>query len=796
VRARYLCALLLVTGGCRCQSGLTTPEVDPLRLQPASLDFGRVYVGGQRSLTLTLSNPARVAQPYEAVVAPPFFLNPSSGSVGAGSDVVISVTFSPSVAAPFTAVLLGTALSGTGLAPLDCGDAGACTAIGFDADAGACVSTTLPDGMDCTGSFACFTKAACLSGACVGAIDTCDDGNACTIDSCGALGCAHTDAIFTCPWPQNPCQIPTCDPSSGCGITNAPDGTLCGARDCSTAQVCINGQCVIRPAPQTAACVDIVAGTPGSPGWADGFGVNARFSQYPGLATDRSGNVWVADLENAEIRRVTPSGQVDTIAGVHWETGNTDGFRDRARLMLPSQIVVDSHGNLFIADSALCQDAARIRKMTPQGLVTTFAGGILTAQRDGIGPAAGFACIGGIAIGPDDVLWVADLESIRRVSPSGEVTTWLSPPHPVTFTLGSIASQAQLDSTVLRVTTGLAVAPEGLWVGLTRYPWASGALAWSPPFQGDPGAIAIAPDGTLALPGLGSLLLPTGQRVSLPPLGTIWSMAWRGDGKWVAAIAHFENGTRLVTIDPTDMSVAPLAGPEDPIGTFNGPSGVLDLPDGTVLVGVGQGIDTVDAGQVVPWWRGAAVADLALQSDGSPVGVGGSAIMTMVGGNLSKTPTPDFLLSVAVCEGRVAVGGPNSVRWLDGGNLYPGTTALGCDGAGGLVLASANFPAVIDLLADGGERILEADVGPYDGGSGDGFGSDVRLGVVSGIARDPVSGDWFIASQEPFNAIRQMTQLGVVRTVAGLSDPPQRIFVEDGGTLLVTVPSAVLRIRP
>src|SRR5712675_1171564 len=86
-------------------------------------------------------------------------------------------------------------------------------------------------------------------------------------------------------------------------------------------------------------------------GSADGTGSAARFSQPSGVATDSSGNVYVADSYNHTIRKITPAGVVTTLAGLAGITGSADGTGSAARFSHPWGMATDSSGNVYVADS-------------------------------------------------------------------------------------------------------------------------------------------------------------------------------------------------------------------------------------------------------------------------------------------------------------------------------------------------------------------------------------------------------------------------------------------------------------
>jgi sugar lactone lactonase YvrE len=173
--------------------------------------------------------------------------------------------------------------------------------------------------------------------------------------------------------------------------------------------------------------VGTLAGLAGSPGSVDApAGGEARFRTPAGLAVDAAGNVYVADQNDHTIRKIdpdaTPTGTVTTLAGLAGTSGSADGSGSAARFYLPSGIAVDGAGTLYVADSI----NETIRRITPAGTVTTFAGlaGVFGIE-DGTGSAARFTLPFGIAVGPGGRIIVADTanHTIRAITSARVVTT-------------------------------------------------------------------------------------------------------------------------------------------------------------------------------------------------------------------------------------------------------------------------------------------------------------------------------------------------------------------------------------
>lgn len=154
-------------------------------------------------------------------------------------------------------------------------------------------------------------------------------------------------------------------------------------------------------------------------GYKDGVGDAALFNNPNGLTMDAAANLYVADTTNSRIRKITPDGVVTTLAGS--TQGYLDGTGTGARFSGVSGLVSDTAGNLYVADSS----SNRIRKVTPAGVVSTFAGASVSGKADGVGSAATFYNPTGLAIDYEGTLYVADTGNhrIRKISPNGVVTT-------------------------------------------------------------------------------------------------------------------------------------------------------------------------------------------------------------------------------------------------------------------------------------------------------------------------------------------------------------------------------------
>jgi sugar lactone lactonase YvrE len=168
--------------------------------------------------------------------------------------------------------------------------------------------------------------------------------------------------------------------------------------------------------------VTTLAGTPGQFGSTDGTGSAARFNFPVDVAVDSAGNVYVTDATNSTIRKITPAGAVTTLAGSAFQFGATDGPGAAARFFRPYGIAVDGAGNIFVSEGG----NHLIRRITPDGVVSTFAGAAgISGFVNGTGSAARFNEPWGLALDGSGNLYVADSgnNAIRRITPAGVVTT-------------------------------------------------------------------------------------------------------------------------------------------------------------------------------------------------------------------------------------------------------------------------------------------------------------------------------------------------------------------------------------
>jgi sugar lactone lactonase YvrE len=160
-------------------------------------------------------------------------------------------------------------------------------------------------------------------------------------------------------------------------------------------------------------------------GYSDGSGSAASFNTPSGLTIEPAGNLILADTGNNAIRRITPQGDVTTVAGDRF-AGFHDGTSLDARFNGPIGVTVDAGGRIIVADTY----NDRIRAIQPDGRVVTLAGDGQPGADDGPSDQARFDTPCGVAVDPAGNIYVADTGngSVRMISPAGLVSTLTSTP--------------------------------------------------------------------------------------------------------------------------------------------------------------------------------------------------------------------------------------------------------------------------------------------------------------------------------------------------------------------------------
>lgn len=499
------------------------------------------------------------------------------------------------------------------------------------------------------------------------------------------------------------------------------------------------------------------AGTRGGPGRTDGIAAEARFWSPSAVATDASGNVYVADTENHTIRRVTSSGVVTTVAGVAGQSGFANGFGAAARFKRPGGIAVDASGNVYVAD-----ENHVVRKIAAGGLVTTFAGNAaISGHTDGTGTAARFFLIFGMAFDSAGNLYVAEYgtHTIRKITPAAVVTTIAGTPD-VSGSANGTGSAALFNRpnslavdatsnvyvtefashTIRKITPAAVVTTVAGSTGVCGYADGVGTSA-----------VFCAPRG-IAVDSAGDLYVADGSnfriRKVLAASGTVSTFAGSGS---------------LASIDGAGTSAA-----------FMGVQSVASDASNNLYVPEGNG-HTIR--KITP---AAVVTTLA--------GVAPAYGFSAAAGQNARFYNPEGVVVDGDNNVYIADTSNSVIRKIPNGTLEPiafagspGTFGT-ADGTGaaasfrqpsGMTTDTSNNVYVADRNAHTIRKITTAAVvttiagSPLLSGSDDGNGSAARFNGPQGIAADS-SGNLYVADTDN-HTIRKLTPAGDVTTLAGMA---------------------------
>jgi sugar lactone lactonase YvrE len=458
------------------------------------------------------------------------------------------------------------------------------------------------------------------------------------------------------------------------------------------------------------------------------------------LALDTAGNIYFTELAGGRVRWVGPSGVIRTVAGGGTSRGNTDGMAATAvSLLAPSGIAVDPKNNLYISEGII---GGQIRRVSPDGVITTIAGGgDLGLQADG-GSArqARLLAPGALALDRDGNLYVCEQARacVRKVAPDGKITTFAGTGVPGYSGDGGQASKAQL------------VAPTGLAVD------GSGNLFILDAGTGSWNIRVVSPDGVIrtslnAYPGF-----PNG--IALDPRGNLWMAGSFNNSR----IGIVQRGVPLWVIGDAFSTPDGLAALEslvyNPWGVTVDQSGLVYLTER-----LGGRIRVIDRRGVM----------LTLDVDPSLVSSGGfspSAIVADRDGNLwIGDQAQRRVLRINRADGviRTVAGNGQTGSSGDGGPALDAQLGsldwMAVDSDGALFLTSAINNTVRKVGIDG--RITTVAGNGQRGFSGDGGPAVSAQLAPSSIAVDQ-EGNLYIA--DALNRrIRSISPAGIITTVAG-----------------------------
>ena len=266
---RYIAIVTAVALGlstsCTCRNDIGGVDLGfRVAGETQSLDFGRVLEGQSATQRFILTADSRVGVTVSMQVTAPFSVQRTVDIEG-GGQVEVPVTFLAGNGAAMAEVVLTAndkelrvAVKGVGVRPLVCVPSMPCRTSTYSLEQDACVEAVVADDARCEPLSDCLEDGRCRSGECLGVARRCDDNDACTTDACAmGRGCVHPQ--MPCPVPADPCHVPTCNATSGCGEASAADLTPCGPVNCVSLSVCMSGDCVTVPTPEGILCGPPVA---------------------------------------------------------------------------------------------------------------------------------------------------------------------------------------------------------------------------------------------------------------------------------------------------------------------------------------------------------------------------------------------------------------------------------------------------------------------------------------------------------------------------------------------------------
>jgi len=495
-----------------------------------------------------------------------------------------------------------------------------------------------------------------------------------------------------------------------------------------------------------------LAGSPGVRGSTDGTGASASFDQPAGLALDATGNVYVSDYGSSLIRKVTPAGQVTTLAGAPGVTGSANGSGGSARFCHPMGLAMDSMGTLYVADYG----NHLIRKVTPEGAVSTLAGvaGVFGSTN---GPNGVLYEPEAVAVDSAGNVYVADTgnAAIRRITPGGSISTLAGSPG----TLGNVDGNGA--NALFYQPAGIGIDSAGnLYVAdyfnnTIRLVSPAGAVTTLAGLAGVSGSA----DGAN-----GSARFRAPQGVTVDRTGTVY-------------IADTANST--IRVMTAAGAVTTLAGSPSS-GSLNGIAGsarfyfpqtvavdsrnnlyIADTRNSVIRKITSAGVVSVLAG--TPGVFGSADGPGASALFAGPRGItsdaSGNVYVADTGNHTIRKLTPDGVTTTLAG----LAGYPGNA---DG----PGTSAHFCqpegvavDGANNVYVADTGNHTVRIITAAGVCSTLAGAAGTF--GSSDGTGVFARFNGPTGVAVDS-AGNLYVSDSNN-HTIRHVTPAGAVTTLAG-----------------------------
>jgi sugar lactone lactonase YvrE len=475
--------------------------------------------------------------------------------------------------------------------------------------------------------------------------------------------------------------------------------------------------------------VGTLAGTTDGGGYVDARGSAARFSIPTGVAVDAAGNVFVADSANHVIRKITPAGDVSTFAGTPNVFGRADGKPGSFRF--PWALTVNkATSEVYVADFSNVE----IRKITPDGIVSTLAGDGIAGSTDGTGSAARFSGPRGIVVDAGGMIYVLDGFRVRKITPDGVVTTlasFNSFPQGIAIdpASGTIYVAATAESAILEVAADGKVTTLAGTYGSDNADGTGTAAHFIAPR-----GVAVDPNGNIVVTDYAAKLLrqvtPAGVVTTLAGAyeasGTVEGKGTNARFSDPSGVAFGAAGTLYITDDVDDVILrmtpsgdittfagsAPKFGVADGTGTaarFSLPGAIAADADGnTYVLDHTNVLKRITPAGVVTSIAGLANASGAQDGTGSaarfnyPLGIAvdrrdGSVIVADTMNDTIRRVTSQGIVTTVAGKAGIA-GGSNGTGTAA---TFSGPRGVAVDGSGNVYVADSNNSVIRKITPDG-----------------------------------------------------------------------------------------------
>ncbi|MGE5108591.1 MAG: hypothetical protein ACM3H8_13675 [Sphingobacteriales bacterium] len=495
--------------------------------------------------------------------------------------------------------------------------------------------------------------------------------------------------------------------------------------------------------------VIILAGT-GTPGFIDSIGLSAEFNSPSGVAVDASGIVYVADKNNNRIRKITPDGVVTTLAG-NGTPGSTNGPGSVAQFNLPSGVAVDALGNVLVADGG----NHMIRRITPAGFVSLVAGTGTPGGGDGISSFAQFNNPSGVAVDGSGNVYVADAgnNKIRKIE--GFNVSTLAGSGTPGFTEGP-GTAAQFNNP-----TGVAVDAGGnVWVAdksnqAIRQVTSAGVVS------------TLAGNGTAgfkdSIPAFARFNSPAGIAVDIT--GNLF-VADQGNQR------IREIGVLVVVSTLAGNGIRGFADGQGSSAQFDFPVNLVMDASGNLILAEGQRIRKITAAGVVSTVAGNGTAGYS--GDGGPatsaqlhapqdvaIDAAGNIYVADDLNNVIRRITPAGIISTWAGSGIAGFVNTSNIDSTPAPR-FNNPRGIAVDTAGNLYVADNLNNAIRKITPN---RVVSTLAGNGTQGFADGTGTAAMFNHPLGVKVD-VSGNVYVTDNGN-RRIRKITPAGVVSTLAG-----------------------------